>query len=129
MRGFSRVPWAWSSRPLWRMLWPKSSHDFITAGAAINGFSVMVIFFFPQVQTHGEAPSPIPPPGNAGVSPALSFLDVDVKDVDVKPALVGGDPSPHAGRGKGRRLFAPSTVLTILLAPCFAAPAQAAWPD
>src|SRR5712664_2224465 len=32
-------------------------------------------------------------------------------------------------QAKGRRLFAPSTVLTILLALCFAAPAHAAWPD
>jgi hypothetical protein len=32
-------------------------------------------------------------------------------------------------QAKGRRLFAPSTVLTILLALCFAASAHAAWPD
>src|SRR5258707_13962693 len=32
-------------------------------------------------------------------------------------------------QAKGRRLFAPSPVLTILLALCFAAPAHAVWPD
>src|SRR5260370_23385850 len=32
-------------------------------------------------------------------------------------------------QANGRRFFAPPTVLTILLALCFAAPAHAAWPD
>src|SRR5229473_6609663 len=55
---------------------------------------VMVIFFFPQAQTRGEAPSRVSPALPPPYPPPLA--GEGRVGVGVTPALAGGEPSPRA---------------------------------